>query len=521
MTSPSPLWTAAKALADGESGFQVWAMMLMQGGAVIDAWHETNGTRTSALWWFTVAACKKRQGSWDVFHSAASRAEDIDEGEVGTRGVALSPLWYAAKAMSEGCESGADACRLLLARGASPDTVGWDGQHVRSSALWYATLACCKGVRGAGAIMQLLLDNGAEVETGAVGDVKMFTPLVTGTRQQNWGCGEEFNETDYTCTPLCGAAFALNRGWGSVHGIIVAMDILLQSGADARCEAKAPIRQFASLGCIDDIDALGTPLAWITHVAGKEGTLAAAQLLMDHGAQAETCTKVHVDGGVVTHSALSVAIRSAYMSRRKEGVQLVRMLLEHGADVEDDRWDGHRYKCTSLWWVVHRASKDGVHIGVDIARLLLLHGADVQSIGLDMDNGMQCPVLWCAVLAACNESEIAVHLATTLLYYGATPDVCSNDWTGVVSNTALWLTVMVGTEKSKRVMRELVRSGADLLAVSREAYNYIPVIDVALQKDDRAHIHDMLRSIPQPILRQRVGGKAHQAHMRRLLLGVR
>jgi ankyrin repeat protein len=104
-----------------------------------------------------------------------------------------------------------------------------------------------------------------------------------------------------------------------------------------------------------DVNARGffadeTPL----QVASRRGHADVAQLLLEHGADADTqddknCTSL--------------------VQASKDGhVEVVRLLLEHGADTEARDNDG--------WSPLDRASKEG---HVEVARVLLEHGADVNA----------------------------------------------------------------------------------------------------------------------------------------------
>ena len=182
------------------------------------------------------------------------------------------------------------------------------------------------------------------------------------------GVGVNTRRRDH-CTPLHVA---------SCFGKLEIVRLLLDHGADSNAETRLGLKllhqvSFGMYECQDgvriaelllthgaEVDARNkdhwTPL----HIACQNGKLEVVRLLLDHGAEVNAETDI---GEKPLHKVSYGKYRS-----QEDGVRVEELLLEHGADVNTRRND----YCTPL----HAASYSG---NVEIVRLLLDHGADPEA----------------------------------------------------------------------------------------------------------------------------------------------
>ena len=272
-------------------------------------------------------------------------------------------------------EDGVRIAELLLKHGAEVDTRDYD----------YATplhLAFCHGKLE---IVRLFLDHGAEVNAETENGEKPLHKVSHGEyRSQEDGVrvAQLLLERGSDVNPPCKDHWTPLRA-ASYFGKVGIVRLLLDHGADPEANAEGimgekPLHQ-VSYGryrsqeggvCVArlllergaDVNTRRhdhwTPL----HVASYCGSVEIVRLLLDHGADSEASAEGDM-GDKPLHKVSVGELRT-----QKDGVRVAQLLLERGADANTRR-DDHQ---TPL----HAASYFGK---VEIVRLLLDHGADLEA----------------------------------------------------------------------------------------------------------------------------------------------
>ena len=262
-------------------------------------------------------------------------------------------------------EQGANTARLLLERGVDVNAQRIDG---------YTSLHCA-AFRGKVEVARVLLDHGANVELETGG----------GETALHMVSRSEYNSQEHS----------LGIAW-----------LLLEHRADVNGRTSARKYKF-------------TPL----HSAAFNGRLDIAQVLLDHGADAN----LEAEGG---ETALHTLSRGEYDSQ-EQGAGIARLLLERGVDVNARK----RSSFTSL----HEAAFGGK---VEVVRVLLDHGANVK---LETDGGETA--LHIVSLGMYDPEERGVDVARLLLEHCV--DVHAQN---KYLNTALHLAAFKGRAEVTRLL---------------------------------------------------------------------
>ena len=115
-------------------------------------------------------------------------------------------------------------------------------------------------------------------------------------------------------------------------------------------------------------------------------------------------------------SPLWMAAHAVYDEDKAGGVELTKLLIEKGADVNAvGKYRG--MECTPLWWGL-RAVWDGHAKGVELAKLLVDKGADVNAIGKTYGDP-ECTPLCLLADAVKSSCDGAPDLARLLVSRGA------------------------------------------------------------------------------------------------------
>ena len=219
----------------------------------------------------------------------------------------------------------------------------------------------CASYFGNVEIVRLLLDHGADPEANAEGDM-----------------GEK---------PLHKVSYGKYRS--QEDGVRVAQ-LLLEHGGDVNTRRKDG----------------WTPL----HVAAYFGNVEIVRLLLDHGADPEANAE-----GDMGEKPLHKVSYGKYRSQ-EDGVRVAQLLLEHGGDVNTRRKDG--------WTPLHVASYFG---DVEIVRLLLDHGADPEA---NAEGDMGEKPLHKVSYGKYRSQEDGVRVAQLLLEHGGDVNTRRKDgWT--------------------------------------------------------------------------------------------
>jgi ankyrin repeat protein len=297
--------------------------------------------------------------------------------EAATDNMGEKPLHQVSYGEYRSQEDGVRVAQLLLGRGADVNTRRKDDQTPLHRASYFGNVE----------IVHLLLDHGADLEA-ATGNM-----------------GEK---------PLHKVSYGKYRSQGD--GVRVAQ-LLLDHGADVSTRRK------------DD----RTPL----HTASYYGNVEILHLLLDHGADPEAATDNM--GEKPLHQVSYGEYRS-----QEDGVRVAQLLLDSGADVNTRRND-HQ---TPL----HRASYFG---NVEIVRLLLDHGADPEAIA---EGDMGQKPLHLVSYGRCGSQEDVVRVAQLLLGRGANVNTRRKD-----DQTPLHRASYLGNVE---IVRLLLDHGADLEAAT-------------------------------------------------------
>ncbi len=143
--------------------------------------------------------------------------------------------------------------------------------------------------------------------------------------------------------------------WAVEAGSTALVQKLLEVGADANYGEGRYMSSTAG-------EAEATPL----HEATRRGYPAIVELLLAHGARADSVICVYGDSNALDGSGNNSGITALHLAAGGGQCEIVRSLLEHGADPNAQ----DRYGNTSL----HKAVAPDGHLAV--ARLLLASGAD-------------------------------------------------------------------------------------------------------------------------------------------------
>jgi ankyrin repeat protein len=295
----------------------------------------------------------------------------------------------------------ASAVRAALAAATPPDLRDKDG---RTPLHWAAE-------GGHTEVIRVLLDAGAEVDAQELDRYFGRTPLHlaaqgghTDAIQLLLNAGAEVNAEDrgYGSKPL----------WYAVaSGHAAAAKLLLEAGAavNASNRTRSPV----SAGDITGETALDR--------ATKDGRADLVALLLAHGA--------------------SFTSRPLFSAMARGHIEVMRLLLDHGADVHAKGWDGST--------LLHNTGEP------DFVKLLLARGADKEA----RDYGGRTPLHVCAIMAWLEAAEI-------LLEAGA--DVNARDCQGWTPLHYAALASRKGKTFSLDLTKMLLRYGADPGARDRD-----------------------------------------------------
>ena len=359
--SETALHVVSRGTQDPQGGLRV-AELLLECGARVNTRREANFTPLHVACHF---------GKLEIVrlllnHGADANAETV-EGLKLLHQVSFGPY--------ECQEDGVRIAELLLKHGAEVDTRDYD----------YATplhLAFCHGKLE---IVRLFLDHGAEVNAETENGEKPLHKVSHGEyRSQEDGVrvAQLLLERGSDVNPPCKDHWTPLRA-ASYFGKVGIVRLLLDHGADPEANAEGimgekPLHQ-VSYGryrsqeggvCVArlllergaDVNTRRhdhwTPL----HVASYCGSVEIVRLLLDHGADSEASAEGDM-GDKPLHKVSVGELRT-----QKDGVRVAQLLLERGADANTRR-DDHQ---TPL----HAASYFGK---VEIVRLLLDHGADPEA----------------------------------------------------------------------------------------------------------------------------------------------
>ena len=265
-------------------------------------------------------------------------------------------------------------------------------------------------------VAELLLERGADVNTRRMGD---FTPLHVASCfgkleivRLLLGRGAEANaEAEGGMKLLHQVSFGLYES--QEDGVRIA-ELLLEHGAEVDTRDKDH----------------WTPL----HFSSRLGKLEMVRLLLDHSAEVNAETE---KGEQPLHEVSYGEYRS-----QEDGVRVAQLLLERGADVNTRRND--------YWTPLHVASYYG---NVEVVRVLLDHGADLEA-NAKGDNGEK--PLHSVSYGKYRSQEDGVRVAQLLLEHGADVNTRRrNHW------TPLHVASYYG---NLEVVRLLLDHGADLEA---------------------------------------------------------
>jgi ankyrin len=312
-------------------------------------------------------------GKIEIIRLLLDRGADLEAagGDMGEK-----PLYQVSRGKYRSQEDGVRAARLLLNCGANVNSRRNDHQTPLHVASYFGNTE----------IVRLLLDHGADLEAA------------TGNT------GEK---------PLHKVSYGKYR---SQEGGVRVTHLLLDLGADVNTRRNDH----------------QTPL----HLASYYGNVEIVRLLLDHGADLEAAT------GNTGEKPLHKVSYGKYRFQ-EDGVHATQLLLDRGADVNIQRND-HQ---TPL----HLASYFG---NVEIVRLLLNHGADLEAIAAG--EGGEKP-LHQVSYGECRSQEDGIRVTQLLLDHGADVNTRRSD-----HQTPLHLASYFGNVE---IVRLLLDHGADLEAV--------------------------------------------------------
>ena len=335
------------------------------------------------------------------------------------------PLHFLSYGKYRSQEDGVRVARLLLKRGADVNTRCNDHKTPLHLASYFGNVE----------IVRLLLDHGADPEANATGDFE-DKPL------HKVSYGKYRSEADGVRV----VQLLLERGadvntrrndhWTPLHvascfGNVEIVRLLLDHGADPEANAEAgmgekPLHKVSYgkyrsqedgvrvaqllLECGADVNTRRSDHQTPLHLASYFGNVEIVRLLLDHGADPEASAT-----GDFEDKPLHKVSYGKYRSEA-DGVRVVQLLLERGADVNTRRNDH--------WTPLHVASCFG---NVEIVRLLLYHGADPEA---NVEAGMGEKPLHKVSYGKYRSQEDGVRVAQLLLERGADVNIRRNDcWT--------------------------------------------------------------------------------------------
>ena len=342
------------------------------------------------------------------------------EGDVGSK-----PLHQVSYGKYRSQEDGVRVAQLLLERGADVNTRRndhWTPLHVAS---YFGNVE----------IVRLLLDHGADPETNAEGDMgsKPLHKVSYGKYRS-----QEDGVRVAQLLPERGADVNTRRNddWTPLHvasyfGNVEIVRLLLDHGADPEANAEdhmgdKPLHQ-VSCGsyrspedgvCVAqlllergaDVNTRRNDHQTPLHLASYLGIVEIVRLLLDHGADPEANAE-----GNVGSKPLHMVSYGKYRSQ-EDGVRVAQLLLERGADVNTRRNDH--------WTSLHAASYLGI---VEIVRLLLDHGADPEA---NAEGDVGSKPLHFVSFGEYRSQEDGVRVAQLLLEHGVDVNTRRNNrWT--------------------------------------------------------------------------------------------
>jgi ankyrin len=377
--------------------------------------------------------------------------------------------------------------RLLLDHGADLEAAGGD---IGEKSLHQVSVGEYKSQEDGVRVAELLLDSGADVNTrrtdnqtplhvaSYLGNVKIVRLLLDHGADLEAAWGELGGKPLHLVS--C-------RGYRSQEDGVRVAQLLLDRGADVntrRMDHQTPLHVASSFGNVEivrllldhgaDLEAAwgdlgGKPLHRVScrEYRSQEDGVRVAQLLLDRGAYVNTRRKDH-------QTPLHVA--SSFGN-----VEIVRLLLDHGADLEAAWGELGGKPLHQVSFREYRSQEDGVRV----AQLLLDHGADVDTrrkdhqtplhvassfgnveiVRLLLDNGADIGAAWGDLggkplhRVSCREyksPEDGVRVAQLLLDRGADVNTRRTD-----NQTPLHVASYLGNVE---IVRLLLGHGADLEA---------------------------------------------------------
>jgi ankyrin len=344
-----------------EDGLRV-AQLLLDRGADVDTGSKNHKTPLHYASYF---------GNVNIVRLLLDNGADLEAaaGEIGEK-----PLHGVSYGKYGSQEDGVRVAQLLLDRGADVNTRLKDHQTPLHLASYYGNVE----------IVRLLLDHGADLEAAA---------------------------GDYEEKPLHRVSYGK---YGSQEDGVRVAQLLLDRGADVNTRCKDHL----------------TPL----HVASYYGNVEIVRLLLDHGADVEAAA------GEIGEKPLHRVSYGKHRSQ-EDGVRVAQLLLDRGADVNTR----HKDHQTPL----NIASYYG---NVEIVRLLLYHGADVEAAWGDYGEKPLHRVSY----GKHRSQEDGVRVAQLLLDRGADVNTRRKD-----HQTPLHVASYIGNVE---IVRLLLKHGADLEA---------------------------------------------------------
>jgi len=177
-----------------------------------------------------------------------------------------------------------------------------------------------------------------------------------------------------------------------------------------------------------------------------------------------------------TGTALWWAARDACLSKRRRAVDMARLLVNKGADVNAAGSEPGGNESTPLW-LAAKAAFLGVEDVVHLAKLLVARDADVKAVGSDGD-GSTSTALWWVAMAVWSHGAPAVELvelAKLLMAKGAEINAAGKLQRGnyvAKESMPLWWAVWAvcdGEPGGLEMTKLLVMAGADVNAVGHHA----------------------------------------------------
>lgn len=215
------------------------------------------------------------------------------------------------------------------------------------------------------------------------------------------------------------------------------------------------------------------------HRACEDGRVGVAQFLLSHGAQ------VDEPAGEDRSTPLLFATGGPgadYWSPRypEKQEQIVKLLLDHGANVEATSADGQ----TALLYTARSCL-------VSLARILINHGADTSAT---MSDGKTALHAVCEVYRE-SDQEARVALVTLLLDHGATLE--ARDENGNTPLHAAWSRPHLSYGFKPDLFNVLLKAGADRFAKDDEGRTPVDLIDTTMWMWNDS---GMVQKRPEPVI---------------------